>query len=512
VLWRLWSLLSGLPLGVLAILGWVPDAGLTQLAWGAGAGALCLLGVVSLLARLRDDEPERGRHLAVGASAAWLALPACGAVLLGFAPGGQLLLALVVLGLALSLAAAIRAIGPAGGILRWALRAVMAALVGTLGFVALAAIVASVGGGPPPIPEAWSNLIFGLDARVVTAPLPDCGTEIRRAEVVLARGANPVLAPGGRMLWFDAWPDERGEDGETARAGRQIHRLDRDTGETTCWTCAEPGNNVRPSIGANGASLVFSTDRNASWLHPGDTDIHIVSTRAGSQIPSSHRLTFSTAPEDHGVLGPASNLVAWSRLQGGRYQVVAAPIRSGHGGILLGTPGVLASGGASWMAPVAWSPDARALVIVQGNPFAPLRGFVLDPATGARSALGDQLAVAASFDVDGGWLAYGVGHGLHSAGALPGFLGFALASWARTVGIADPVLGGTGVDSGPTPAAGAALDLPEEVASWGEPTGVALEPDGRGLLLGQRRRIGEGVEERILELALECPPRAQPAP
>ena len=80
-----------------------------QLAWGAGAGAAALLGVVSLLARRRDDEPERGRHLAMGASAGWLALPACGAALLGFAPGGRPLAALVVLALSLSLAAAIRA-------------------------------------------------------------------------------------------------------------------------------------------------------------------------------------------------------------------------------------------------------------------------------------------------------------------------------------------------------------------------------------------------------------------
>jgi len=42
------------------------------------------------------------------------------------------------------------------------------------------------------------------------------------------------------------------------------------------------------------------------------------------------------------------------------------------------------------------------------------------------------------------------------------------------------------------------------VAGWGEPTGIALEPDGRGFLLGQVRRGAVGDEERIVEARLAC--------
>jgi hypothetical protein len=44
-----------------------------------------------------------------------------------------------------------------------------------------------------------------------------------------------------------------------------------------------------------------------------------------------------------------------------------------------------------------------------------------------------------------------------------------------------------------------------EAASFGHPTGIALEPDGRAFVLGQRRASAEGAEERLLRIALRCP-------
>jgi len=39
---------------------------------------------------------------------------------------------------------------------------------------------------------------------------------------------------------------------------------------------------------------------------------------------------------------------------------------------------------------------------------------------------------------------------------------------------------------------------------WGEPTGLALSPDGSVLVLGQRREIDGLVEERLVEITLDC--------
>jgi hypothetical protein len=52
-------------------------------------------------------------------------------------------------------------------------------------------------------------------------------------------------------------------------------------------------------------------------------------------------------------------------------------------------------------------------------------------------------------------------------------------------------------------APGAELEL-GEIAEWGEPTGVALDAAGKTLILGQRRATSNAVEERLLEIALDC--------
>lgn len=498
MLWRAWSFASGLPLGAFAAIAWArdPATALTWAPWGALAGGLLLALATTLLARWRDDEPERGRHLAMAASAGWLAVPAGLAWWLGFAPGrtGWLALCAAVLGLALWRGA--RTLGPAGGLPRQALRAALYVTGGALAALVIGALAAALGGAGfrEPNPRL-AALVYDLDAAVATRALPSCAPEPEAVRVLLERGAHPSLSPDGRVLWFDAAPEGGG--------ARQIHRLERASGEVACWTCGEPGNNVRPHAGDTGLGLVFDSDRHASWLHPDDTDVYLASTK---RAMASRRLTFRPGPDERALLGPGARLVVWSRREGGRYEVVSAAVRSGHGGILLGEPGVLARGGAEWIAPLAWASDARTLVVGRGNPFAPLAGVAFDPATGEEARVGEGLAPAASFTPDGGWLAFATAQGGHWGGAFPGALGFALGPHATALALDRPLLSNTVVRSGPTAeaAAAGALALPAELAGWGEPTGLALEPDGAGFVLGQRRAGAAGVEERLVEVTLSC--------
>jgi len=499
VLWRLWSFLSGLPLGIFAAVATSPDpeTAAARAPWGAAAGGLLLVLVTSWLARRRNDESDRGRHLAMAASAGWLAIPAGVSSWLGFAPGPIPWLGACVLVLGLASWRGTRAIGPGGGLPRQALGAVAWIAFGTVGALVIGASLAAARGGSvaPPSPRLAST-VFDLDAVVVTQPLPSCATTPRAVRTILDSGARPSLSPNGRMLWYDApVADEGGR--------RQIHRLDRDSGDVSCWTCGEPGNNVRPNAGDSGLALVFESDREADWLSPDDTEIFLLgATRRGV----SRRLTFRSGPDEWPRLGPSSRLVVWSRRDGGRYQVVSAGLRSGHGGILLGNIGVLANGGAEWIAPLGWAPNGRTLVLGRGNPFAPLEGLAVDPATGTILHLGTDLAPSATFVADGGWLAFPTAEGGHWAGALPRSLGFALAPWARSRSREHPLLHGTGIRSGPTadPTTARSLTLPEDLADWGAPTGLAIDPDGRALVLGQRRERSGRIDERLVEITLDC--------
>ncbi len=499
MLWRLWSFLSGLPLGGFAAIATSPDTetAAARAPWGAAAGGLLLVLITAWLARRRDDDSDRGRHLAMAASAGWLAIPAGVASWLGFAPGPVPWLGacIVVLGLALWRGA--RAIGPGGGLLRQAVGAIAWIALGAVVALVVGASVAAVRGGRVTAPSArLAGTLYDLDAVVVTQPLPSCNPTPRTVRTLLESGARPSLSPNGRILWFDApVADEEGR--------RQIHRLDRETGDVTCWTCGEPGNNMRPDAGDSGLALVFESDREADWRSPDDTEIFLLATER--QGPS-RRLTFRPGPDEWPRLGPRSQWVVWSQRDSGRYQVVSAGLRSGHGGILLGNAGVLATGGAEWIAPLGWAPNGRTLVMGRGNPFAPLEGLAVDPATGTVVGLGDDLAPSAAFVADGGWLAFPTAQGGHWAGALPRFLGFALAPWARARSREQSLLHGTGIRSGPTsdPTTTRALTLSEELADWGAPTGLALEPDGRGLILGQRRARSGRIDERLLEISLDC--------
>lgn len=496
MLWRIWTLLCGLPVGAAIGLATLRAPTPAVLAGAALAGGVVLLLLASLLAR-RDDEPERGHHLASAASFGWLAAAVFVAIFFEWAPGRLAWAAILPVVLVIALLRGVRDPGPAAGPLGWVMRAVAAAGIGALGVIAVAAAAAALLARPVEPGSRFASVLYAVDANVVTRPFPVCDAAPRATRILHGSGANPVLTPDDRFVFFDA-PD---------RGRRQIHRLDRTSGELRCWTCGDPGNNVRPSVNASGVSMVFESDRDATWRVPDETEIYLagIAKRVDVADPG-RRLSFLPGPDTHPVFGPGPQMVTWSRREGGRYRIVSATIRSGHGGILLGTVGVIAEGGAQWIAPIAWSADGRSLVSVRGNPFATLEGFVLDPTSGAERALGANVAPGAAANGDGAWLAFATTRSHHAAGALPRALGFALGSFAERRAIHAPLRAETGVRVGPIDAPGdaAELSLPAELTSWGEPVGLAFTSDASAVVLGQRRAAGTGVEERLVELTLAC--------
>ncbi|UCE86510.1 MAG: hypothetical protein JSU66_01875 [Deltaproteobacteria bacterium] len=495
MIWRLWCFGAAMPLGVLAALAWRAEPELVDLQLAAlGSGAL-MLAVVSLAARRRDDDPERGRHLASGATAALVAVPALCAAWLGFAPGARALLvgAAVVTGLGVARGARVR--GPSRALAAQAATVLIVLVIGSLAVLSVAALAAAWARRPE-ISSARAAAMYDYDARVPLLPATDCSPAPARVELLMDHGAHPRLSRDGATLWYDAAVDD---------GTRQVHSLERASGVETCWTCGEPGRNLRPHPGANGRVIVFDTDRHADWRHPANTELHLLSVRRASAKPRSRRLTREPGADDHAVFGPDTRVVAWSRGADGRFAVVIAPIVSGHGGILLGSRSELYASGSGWTAPLAWSADARALVVAHGNPFEPLPAVVVDPATGTERETAAPLigAAGASFSADGRRIALASARRHHAAGLLPDGLGFALASLARALGGDEPLHRDAVVLTGETWSPGAAVAL-AEAADWGTPTGVALEPDGRGFVLGQRRETEAGIEERMVEVALTC--------
>lgn len=503
MLWRLWAFVSGLPVGAALALDFLPAATPMQIGGGALAGGALLAAIVSWLAG-RDAEPDRGHHLAAAASLGWLGAVAAAAAWLDW-PGALWSLAPVA-ALGLGLFAGARTPGPARGPAGWILRGAAALGLGALAATAVAVLVAIVSSRGAEPGGRLASVLFSVDATVVPRELPICDPTPRATRLLHANGAHPVLTPDDRFVYFDA--AVAGDGGR-----RQIHRLERASGEITCVTCGEAGNNQRPSINSAGVSMVFESDRHATWRHPDETELYLagVATR-GERPDPGRRLSFTPGPDAHPIFGPGPQMVTWSQREDGRYRVVSATIRSGHGGILLGTTGVLVDGGAQWVAPLAWGADGRTLVVASGNPFAALEGTANDLAERAKHALGEEIAPAASLDGDGAWLAFATTRNRHAAGALPRWLGFALAPWAEAIERRAPLRDTTGIRSGPseTPSDAAALVLPDEVARWGEPTGLAMLGDASALVLGQRRTGEAGLEERLLEIELACAQVASP--
>jgi hypothetical protein len=102
---------------------------------------------------------------------------------------------------------------------------------------------------------------------------------------------------------------------------------------------------------------------------------------------------------------------------------------------------------------------------------------------------------------------------------LPRALGFAVAPLAVDRRAGEPLGRDTGVRSAASESSveAAAIAIDADVTSWGEPTGLAIEPDGSGFVLGQRRQANDGVNERLVAIQLDCTqtavaPRAPAAP
>jgi hypothetical protein len=491
---RIWSLVAGVPVGILGALA-AGARSWTALEIGAAVGGALLLLAVHLAGRFASAEAERGAHLARAASVGLAALPAAAAAWLGLQPHPAASLTVVVVALAIRLGFAMRASGPGGGWLRQLAAGAGALGAGAVLTLAAAALLALLGGPPRATPDALASYVYGVDASVPLGPDPGCSPTVA-AQQVIGSGASPAVGDGGRVVWFEgAGPDGR----------RQIHRLDRESGAARCWTCAEPGNNRRPKLSANGASIVFETDRYRGPFEPVNVELHAFPARADAPR-GSRRLTFDLGPDGFGSLDPGGRALVWSSGRGGRYAVAHAALRSGHGGILLDAPRALVPGGAAWVAPLAWSPDARTLVVLRGDPLGVQETFALDPATGHVTPLSQPRArvVAASFSADGTTLAVATTRPAAAAAALPEWLGFLVARLATLGGVEATRFRGTGVRIGPDAAALAEVPL-GEVARFGHPTGIALEPDARAFVLGQRRATAEGAEERLLRIELSCP-------
>jgi hypothetical protein len=488
MLWRLWAFLASAPLGVLAALALPRAPGETGLAAAAAAGGGLGAALASLAARFGDDAPDRPAHVARGASAGLVALPALAAVVTRLGPPAWLwlALALAVLGLALWRASRAQTPGPAAPGIALATLAALAA--GTFGVAAI-----SLGYGLLPAAEAPSDAnlraaSWDIDSRVALRARTHCAPRVASLTRLSDRGAAPRLGSDGASVWFEA----RAEDGRF-----QIHRV-RAGGPVHCWTCGEPGNNRRPAPHPRGESVLFDSDRFASWRAPNDSEVMLVSGR-GEERPRhpSRRLTYRAGPDDHAFYDPSGSGLVWSSGASGHFEVLRASVQSGHGGFVLSTPLVLARARVAWIAPLGWAPDARTLVVARGQPFAPLVAERIDPATGERAALARGLVPGSvSFSADGSVMAFATTAPSGVTRLLPAAFGNLLARIPNGV---PPGAESTRVWLGEVGGEPAAVDL-GPVAGWGAPTGIALSPDVRAFVLGQRGARGE----RIVRAELEC--------
>jgi hypothetical protein len=489
-MFRLWAFAASAPLGLLLALALPrPPGDLAALALVAAAGALGA-GAASLAARLGDDVPDRAAHVAHGASAGLVALPAWAAAALRLGPPARVWLALAAAALGFALWRASRASTPAPG--------PGARVANALATVALAVVAAVAGSvaygwlspGSPEPDESLRTAAFDIDSRVPVRTPRDCARRAAQVVTLSERGAAPRLGHDGATVWFEA----RADDGRL-----QVHRL-APGAAAVCWTCAEPGNNRRPAPHPTGSGVLFDTDRFASWRSPAETEVMLVSGRgAGAPRHPSRRITYLPGPDDHALYDPSGSGLVWTHGGDGRYEVKRASILSGHGGLLLSQPLTLFRGRSAWVAPLAWAADGRTLVAGFGQPLAALAGVRLDPASGERRRIpGGLVAGSVSFSADGRVMAVASTRERGAARLLPGALGNVIARWPTHAGASAE---GTRVALGAVDGEQGEVEL-REVAAWGVPTGIALLPDASGFVLGQRGAAGE----RIVRVELDCAP------
>ena len=151
----------------------------------------------------------------------------------------------------------------------------------------------------------------------------------------------------------------------------------------------------------------------------------------------------------------------------------------------------------SWIVPLAWAPDARTLVVARGQPLAPLLGERIDPATGESWPVArGLLSGGVSFSADGSLMAVASTAPSGVTRLVPVALGNLLA---RAADEANAGAEGTRIAIGDVGTELAEVEL-GPVARWGAPTGIALSPDARAFVLGQRGSRGE----RIVRVELVC--------
>ena len=225
MLWRLWAFFSSAPLGVLAALALprsVTDAGLAA---AAAAGGAIGVALASLAARFGDDAPDRSAHVARGASAGLVALPALLAALARLGPPAWVWLGLAVLALGLALWRASRAQTPGPGARGIALAALAALLAGAFGVASIAFVHGFLPVGSPPADANLRAAIFDIDSRVALRPRASCAPRVGALAVVAERGGAPRLG-ADESIWFEARDDDGRFQIHRAARGRSAALLD----------------------------------------------------------------------------------------------------------------------------------------------------------------------------------------------------------------------------------------------------------------------------------------------
>ena len=497
MVWRIWVFLSGAPLGVLLLWSVMPEADRPAIYIAAFLAGAFLVGIASAFVRQRQARDSGGvGHALHAASAGWIAWPAVAAVRLDIGPGAWPFAGVALAWLALAFWRQGRAHGPSPSPLRHVARLMGELALGWLVALVIGGIWAATDGGRVEPDAELQALAWSIDAGVALAPAHACLPRAAQWAVLSESGARPRLSADARRVWYEG----RGDDGRA-----QVFALDRASGAAECFTCEEPGNNRRPAPHPTRAAVLFDTDRHATWRHPGNTEVMAIDARERSgPRPRSARLTYSHGRDEHAFHDPTGGGLVWLHTERGRASVRRAVIGTGHGGIALTGEQDLMRAGAGWVIPLAWAPDARALVAARGHGLGPRTGELLDVASGERRSLGAGLTAGSSvgFSADGSVMAVAETSTIRAVALLPASLGFFLERLpSLAAGARARLTAGTTIRLGDPRGTLTPLVLAADLAGWGAPTGVSLAADARTLVLGQRDEQGR---ERLLELVLDC--------